>query len=270
MTDQPKFDNAALLAAMLAVAHHDTSENRRILYESMLKTWFLVPTRDTALPATPGFHDIKEDIARTFSLEHDPAGMVVLPTFTDEEALRNWNKTIPWIALQGAAFFQAVVGTDVEDIVINPYEIEDPASKMIRPGGRVTRWEFEALAQGRIPQPDSESSEEETEPESPQPVLLSTPKIMPPKELFDALIDAAKNIPAVEAMYFSQITDTHGESRRGVAMDFVPGTSEEMITRTFERLGKKVRHLVFQDDLDFMAGSTDLGRAIIRTGQKFY
>src|SRR6266849_1366314 len=166
MTDQPQFDNSALLAAMLAVAHNDTQENRRVLYESMLKTWFLVPTQDTQPPDTPGFHDIQEDLSRTFSFEHDPSGMVVLPAFTDEEALRNWNKDILWIALQGAAFFRSVVGTEVEDIVINPYEIDDPASKMIRPGGRVTRWEFELLAQSRLPQPNTESSDEDDETKS--------------------------------------------------------------------------------------------------------
>jgi hypothetical protein len=273
MADQPQFDNSALLAAMLAVAHSDTQENRSILYESMLKTWFLVPTRDAAPADTPGFHDIKADTSQSFSLEHDPSGMVVLPAFTDEGALRNWNKDILWIALQGAAFFQAVVGTDVEDIVINPYEIEDPGSKMIRPGGRVTRWEFELLAQSRLPQPNTESSDEDDETKSAgsQPVLLSMPKVMPPKELFDALITAAKSIPAVQAMYFSQVTDAHGGSRRAVAMDFASGTSEKMIARIFGELGKKVRHLLSQDEsLDFMSTATEMGRAITRTGQKFY
>jgi hypothetical protein len=256
---------------MLAVAHNDTQENRRILYESMLNTWFLVPTRDAAPADTPGFHDIKADTSQSFSLEHDPAGMPVLPAFTDEEALRNWNKDILWIALQGTAFFQAVVATETEDIVINPYEIEDPVSKMIRPGGRVTRWEFELLAQGRIPQPelegnDAEAEEGEAGVKDSQPVLLSTPSNMPPRELFDALITAAKNIPAVRAMYFSQVTDVHGESRRSVAVDFAPGTNDEMIAQNLKELGKKAQG----ESLDFLATSTDLGRAITTTGQKFY
>ncbi len=87
-----------------------------------------------------------------FSLEHDPAGLLVAVAFTDEEALRNWNKTIPWVALQGMGFFQAVASTEAEEIVINPYELDNPASKMIRPGGRVRRWEFEELAQGNLPE----------------------------------------------------------------------------------------------------------------------
>ncbi len=273
MTTQPQFDNSALLAAMLAVAHHDTQENRRTLYESMLNTWFLVPTRDAESADAPGFHDIKADTSQSFSLEHDPSGMVVLPAFTDEGALRNWNKDILWIALQGAAFFQAVVATETEDIVINPYEIEDPGSKMIRPGGRVTRWEFELLAQGRIPQPDlgdEEAEEGEAGTEDSQPVLLSTPSNMPPKELFDALIAAAKDIPEVQAMYFSQVTDAHGKTRRSVAVDFAPGTNGEMIAPSLKELGRKARHFSQKEPLDFLSTSTDLGRAITTTGQKFY
>src|SRR4029077_17668349 len=93
---QPQFENSPLPAAMLAVAHGDSPETRRVLYESMLKTWFLVPTRE-AVPDASGFHDIKSDTAAMFSLEHDPAGLLVAVAFTDEEALRNWNKTIPWV-----------------------------------------------------------------------------------------------------------------------------------------------------------------------------
>ena len=126
-------------------------------------------------PDKPGFHDIQEDTAASFSLEHDSAGQLVAVAFTDEEALRNWNKSIPWIALQGTAFFQAVLGTQAEEIVINPFEPEDPASKMIRPGGRVTRWEFEALAQGLIPQ-DQPDDDADTQPAQPQSVLVTMPK----------------------------------------------------------------------------------------------
>src|SRR5205823_5636991 len=163
--------------------HGDSPETRRVLYESMLKTWFLVPTRE-AVPDAPGFHDIKEGIAASFSLEHDPAGLLVAVAFTDEEALRNWNKTIPWVALQGTAFFQAVAGTEVEEIVINPYELDDPASKMIRPGGRVRRWEFEELAQGNIPQIQAY---DDAETQTAQNVLVTMPTQMPAPEIFDAL-----------------------------------------------------------------------------------
>src|SRR5438309_2791638 len=148
---RPDFANSPLPAAMLAVAKEDSPQNRQTLYQSMLLTWFVAPTKD-AVPDQPGFSAVPVNIANSLSLEHDSSGQPVAVAFTDEEALRNWNKTIPWIALQGTGFFQVVASTEAEEIVINPYELDDPASKMIRPGGRVTRWEFEELAQGNIPQ----------------------------------------------------------------------------------------------------------------------
>ena len=94
----------------------------------------------------------------SLSLDHDSSGQPVAVGFTDEEALRNWHKTVPWIALQGTAFFQVVAGTEAEEIVINPYDLADPASKMVRPGGIVMRWEFEELAEGRIPKEGSKQA----------------------------------------------------------------------------------------------------------------
>lgn len=40
------------------------------------------------------------------------------------------------------------MGTDIQQIVINPF---DPIRKMIRPGGRVARWEADLLSKGLIP-----------------------------------------------------------------------------------------------------------------------
>ena len=153
---QPDFANSPLPAAMLAVAHDDSPQNRQMLYQSMLQTWFVVPTKEAA-PDKPGFSAVPANVADSLSLEHDSSGQPVAVAFTDEEALRNWHKTIPWIALQGTAFFQAVASTEAEEIVINPYEPENPESKMIRPGGIVKRWEFEELAEGRIPEKQTRS-----------------------------------------------------------------------------------------------------------------
>src|ERR1051326_3630250 len=152
--EQPDFANSPLPAVMLAVANEDSPQNRRALYPSMLKTWFVVSTREEP-PDKPGFSAVPENVADSLYLEHDSAGQLVALAFTDEEALRNWQKNIPWIALQGTAFFQAVASTGAEEIVINPYEPANPASKMIRPGGRMKRWEFESLAEGKIPEKGS-------------------------------------------------------------------------------------------------------------------
>jgi hypothetical protein len=258
----PSFDNSALLDAMRAVAHHDSRKTRRHLYEAMLKTWFLAPVREVALPR-PGFHTVPEGQPLPFSLEHDGEGMMVAVAFTDEEALRNWNATIPWIGLQGAAFFQALLATEAEEIVINPYEPENPASKMIRPGGRVTRQEFTALSQGVVPQPPSEAS-------GPQSVLIAMPKDMPAAETLAALANQARNLPQVLGMFFGQVIYPQDGPHRTIAVDLAPDTSEQMIKSALAALAQEAQRIFAQGPTDFLDASTVLGQSIAKSGKKFY
>jgi len=260
---EPQFAESPLPAAMLAVAHDDTPQNRRVLYESMFKPWFLVPTREE-LREKSGFHDVQKNTAASFSLEHDSNGVMVAVAFTDEEALRSWNKSIPWIALQGTAFFQAVAGTDAEEIVINPYEPENPESHMIRPGGRVKRWEFESLAQGVVPEPPSGG-------QAAQSVLVAMPKHMPSREMFSALALAAKAFPEVIGMYFAQVHYVDGDPRWAVAVEFASGASSQRIEPAMAALVKEARR-VFprRESADFLLASTPLGQSVATTGKKFY
>jgi hypothetical protein len=250
---------------MLAVAHSDTPETRRVLYDSMFETWFLVPTRDPSPDEAPGFHDVREDTAGTFSLEHDSSGQWVAVAFTDEEALRNWNKIILWIAMHGITFFQAVSSTEAQEIVINPFEPADPNSKMIRPGGRVTRWEFEALAEGRHP---GNSPEEQAEAKS---VLVSMPKHMPSAEVFMALADAAKAFPQVIAMYFAQLIYPTGHPHKAVAVEFIPDVTDEQIEPAMVALEQEA-HRLFprKETIDLLLAASPLGQSVANTGEKFY
>jgi hypothetical protein len=265
---QPDFENSPLPAAMLAVAHGDSPETRRVLYESMLKTWFLVPTREAA-PDAPGFHDVQEGTAASFSLEHDPAGLLVAVAFTDEEALRNWNKTIAWIALQGTAFFQAVASTEAEEIVINPYELDNPASKMIRPGGRVTRWEFEELAQSNIPQ--MQADDDAGTQSAAQSVLVTMPTQMPGPEAFAAMSAAARKFSDVVALYFAQVIYPDGEPHWTVAVEFDPASSAKRDKAAMSALLKEARRVFPRTvTIDLLPASTALGQSITATGRKFY
>ena len=252
---------------MLAVAHGDSPETRRALYESMLKTWFLVPTREEASDA-PGFHDVKSDTAAMFSLEHDPAGLLVAVAFTDEEALRNWHKTIPWIALQGTGFFQAVASTEAEEIVINPYELDNPASKMIRPGGRIKRWELEELAQGNLPLLPAGG---DAETQAGQSVLVTMPTQMPAPEVFDALGAAARKHSDVVALYFAQVIYPDGEPHWTVAVEFAASSSVKRDKITMAALTKEARRILPKTvTSDLVPASTALGQSITTTGKKFY
>jgi len=264
----PDFANSPLPAAMLAVAHDDSPQNRQTLYQSMLQTWFVVPTKEAA-PDQPGFSAVPANVAGSLSLEHDSSGQPVAVAFTDEEALRNWHKTIPWIALQGTAFFQAVAGTEAEEIVINPYEPENPESKMIRPGGIVKRWEFEELAQGRIPSIQADDSAETQT--APQSVLVTTPKQMPAPEIFNAIGAVASKFPEIAGMYFGQVIYPDGEPHWTIAVEFAGAPSDKYLNRTITALVKAAQR-VFPANIatDFMLASTSLGQSIKTTGKKIY
>jgi hypothetical protein len=190
----------------------------------------------------------------------------VAVAFTDKEALRNWQKTIPWIALQGTAFFQAVASTEAEEIVINPYEPENPESKMIRPGGIVKRWEFEELAEGRIP--EGHSGKQVVEPQS---VLVTTPKQMPAPEMFNAISEVARTFPEIAGMYFGQVIYPDGEPHWTIAVEFAGAPSDKQLNRMMTALVKAAQR-VFPGNIatDLMLASTSLGQSIKTTGKKFY
>src|SRR4051794_2690718 len=78
---RPDFANSPLPAAMLAVANDDSPQNRQTLYQSMLQTWFVAPTKD-AVPAQPGFSTVPANVADSLSLEHDSSGQPVAVAFT--------------------------------------------------------------------------------------------------------------------------------------------------------------------------------------------
>lgn len=263
--EQPDFASSPLPAAMLAVAQDDSPQNRQALYQSMLNTWFIVPTRETA-PDKPGFSTVPANVAGTFSLEHDSAGLLVAVAFTDEEALRNWNQSIPWIALQGNAFFQAVASTQAEEIVINPYEPANPGSKMVRPGGRVMRWEFEALAESHIPQQDSNDPQSE-----PQSVLVTMPKQMPTLEILNAMGKVADTFPEISGMYFGQVIYPDGEPHWTIAVEFAADPGAKLVKHIMASLVQVARR-VFPKSVttDLLPASTALGQSIKTNGRKFY
>lgn len=263
--EQPDFAISPLPAAMLAVAHDDTPQNRRTLYQSMLQTWFVAPTKE-AVPDQPGFSTVPANIADSLSLEHDSSSQPVAVAFTDEEALRNWNKTIPWIALQGTAFFQAVASTEAEEIVINPYDVDNPASKMIRPAGRVRRWEFEELAEGRIPKEDSNEQAVES-----QSVLVTMPKRMPTSDMFNAISQIAASYPEIVAMYFGQVIYPDGEPHWTIAVEFAAEPSDKELHPMMTALVEAAQS-VFPKRVaaDLLLASTALGESVKTLGKQFY
>lgn len=181
-------NNHAFLQTIEAVAHEDSPENRRLLYEAMLKAWFLVPTKQMPDHLGYGRHALQEDARYSFPIVRDARGKNVIPAFTDEEALAHGIGASPWFAVQGSALFRAVVQTEAHEIAVNPPAVD---GRMIRPGGRITRAEFALLAEGKPPRRDSREARIRTTVTEPQRVFLGMPARMPSQGVLEALAATA-------------------------------------------------------------------------------
>lgn len=141
-------ENPRLLEAMQAIALDDNAATRKKVYAELLRATLIFPT--PKLNAPPGVH-FKEGSA-TFQIVglKDAKGIDVTVAFTDDEALRNWDAHTPSVVMAAIEYFEMLVPLKrFEVVIVNPF-IRGP--KMVRPGGYVTRREFELLAKGILPE----------------------------------------------------------------------------------------------------------------------
>jgi hypothetical protein len=148
---QFKYDgpNAELVQAMHEMALRDDAGNRKKLYKAILSSTLTIPTPE--LPEALRSPGVKAAVPNTridIVVINNNNGQKVTPAFTDLEALQVWDPNTPSLGLKPQALFQMVMDTDIQQVLINPY---DPRRKMIRPGGAVTRVEMDLLARGIIP-----------------------------------------------------------------------------------------------------------------------
>ena len=143
--DSPK--NPALERAMHAMAKNDNPKTRKSLYKTIRASTFIVPGNvagGTEVRKGEWIADSNTRVAFK-TIEHPP-GNIVLPVFTDVEALTSWaGSEVQWIALRAQELFQSIASGNIAEVRVNPFRPEQTIS---RPGGIITRSEFIALAQG--------------------------------------------------------------------------------------------------------------------------
>jgi hypothetical protein len=131
----------------------------------------------------------------------------------------------------------------------------------------VTRWEFEALAEGR--HPSNESTEEQDA--AAKSVLVAMPKHMPSAETFKALATAAKAFPEVIGMYFAQLIYPTGNPHGALAVEFAPDAAYEQIEPAMDALEREAKRLFpRKDTTDLFLASSATGQSIASSGEKFY
>jgi hypothetical protein len=260
-----KPDNAALLRAIQSVASADRPQNWAKLYRSLLDCVLLIPLREIPEGLDPGTHSLPRPLDISLLQLTDHQQKAVTPAFTDEAALRNWDPNTPFVGIRSRQYFRMVRGTEISAIVINPF---DPIRKMLRPGGRLTRFEFEALAEGITPgRPDRAGAVHMTFAEG-KPVLIGQPVDPPSAQIIEAVTAAGRSAPEIKELYLFQMSEAEGESHTVVGIDWDRRPEEPRVKKILDSLARAVHPLLTGSNyLDFMMVEGSLGEAIRKCGK---
>lgn len=259
--------NAGLVRAMHEMALQDNVENRRKLYEALLASTLIIPTPE--LPK--GFQSPGQTLSypntRIDMIGLNKNGQKVTPAFTDEEALRTWDPNTPSLGLKSQALFQMVMGTDIQGVIINPF---DPIRKMIRPGGFVTRSELEFLAQGLVPSRFG-SSGFQVQLKAGQSIAIGLPAVRPGPDIEEALRSAAMGNPVITELWLFQMANPEGGSHTAVGIQIdkiIPRDREgELVAKLIEA----IRPILKQgQSLDFLFLRGKLGQDVKALGASIF
>jgi hypothetical protein len=142
-------DPQPLLDAMHnAAISHDSPEARERVCQALLKSWLWVCVPELPDGWKPGMRALQAGMKITIATPTNAKGIKVLPAFTDPEALANYDPNTPQMAFPAVEVFKMALRLGAGEVLVNAF---DPIRKPIRPGGNLTRREFEALAQGMVP-----------------------------------------------------------------------------------------------------------------------
>jgi SseB protein N-terminal domain/SseB protein C-terminal domain len=244
--------NPVLVRAMHDIALNENPENRKKVYEALLGSMLLVPVPE--IPADlsglgPGLHTATSKTQIQLRRVIDRNQIPITTAFTDLEALKNWDPNTPYLGLNAPDLFRLVMGTDIQEVAINPF---DPVRKMIRAGGRVTRAELEPLANRVVPG-SAESKTVQFRLRANEKVLIGRPA-SPPSPAVEALLrSTAASFAAIAELYVFQMATQAGPSRTVIGINLGEDVSREQQDEIARSLGASVQaELKGGQSLDFM------------------
>jgi hypothetical protein len=257
--------NPALVNAMHQIASQNSAENRNRLYSIMLQSMFIIPTPAANIGLQPGMNTLTQGANIQILILNDNNGTQVTPFFTGVDALRSWHPNVPYIGLGARDLFNIVLRTQVQEIVINPF---DPARKMLHPGGRVKRLEFELLAKGSIPPPSGRVDKLEIQ--AAQQVMIGVPSKELSSEVQESLVSTAEKITDIAELYLFQMAthqDGQWASNTAIGIQLTDGPREKSIDEIVKQLGGSAYGKVPQGEaLDFIVLHGDFGEEIRARG----
>ena len=242
--------NSALEHAMHEIAKNDNAKTRETLYKSILASTFILEGNVSGGTEVDGkvIADVSTRVAFK-TIEH-PAGNVILPVFTDVDALASFAGTnSQWIALGAQALFQSIAPGDIAEVRVNPFRAGEPVK---RPGGVITRKEFMALAQGLLPEPMISSNATPLKVAAGQKLLIGKPAKQPPAELLSKLTSYFEEIPELRGAYLFQMARQNVTSTV-VGLHFAEEPNKQRMEEIVRGVGDLARGgLPAGTSLDFM------------------
>lgn len=249
--EKSPFDsNQALVTAMNKLASNESPENRREVYEALLGSMLLVRVPEIPSGLGAGLQITKADTQIHLISTLDCNRVRITAAFTDLEALRNWDPNTPYLGIKAQDLFRLVMGTDIQEIAINPF---GPAGKTIRPGGRLKRHEIKLLSEGKFPSGTGPGIAQFQMKEG-EKVFIGAPAHPPSPTVEELLKNEAKSLAPVAELYvFQMATAQAGSSHTVIGIvlsDELPKDQKDEVVKT---LSTSVRTELKRDQsLDFM------------------
>ncbi|GAC1645306.1 MAG: hypothetical protein NVS9B15_02840 [Acidobacteriaceae bacterium] len=250
--------NELLVQAMLKVAQNDTRETRVGLYEAFLQGFFWMP-----IAAPPEGVEAGQQVDGGAQVQvpglQDQEGNKLLAVFTDGEALGAFIPNSPYLAVPTRDFFRMAAGTDIQYVAVNPWP---PNGEPVRPGGRLMRFEVEALARGEMPGLPPQAGHGEVP--AGQQVAVSKADSPLSQSAVEELRKAAQYEP-IRKIYYLQVQMAPNPAAKTLAFELTHTPPQSVVKDMFEALANRLRpYLEGFDALQFI---TVEGEGAVQCGQ---
>jgi SseB protein N-terminal domain/SseB protein C-terminal domain len=266
MPDQPaKKENAELIQALAVAGETGAAESWKRVYRLLMESPLCIPV--LGVPELAASEPGSTGKALNISVVRlkDSEGRPVTLAFTDEEALHHWRPYLRGIRIPGRQFFGMVKQTDVSGVLINFHDHEQTA---LRPGGRLTRFEIEALAQGIVPARPDESGRVEMTVSADSTIEVNVANELPSQQVLDALSAAGRTMPDIKQLYVVELTFEGEEPHNVIGVELLDAVANERWQAITRGLADSVNKLLKSGSfLEFVRVEGALGEAIQRKGK---
>jgi hypothetical protein len=243
-------ENPKLERAMHELALSDNAETRATLYKAILASTFILQGTVTGGELRDGKTTADGNTRVEFRTVEHPPGNVVLPVFTNLEALSAWAvHGRQWIGMGAQAVFQSIAAGNIAEVRVNPFR---PGQAISRPGGAITRNEFLALAQGLLPEAQISDNTTQMKVAAGQRLLIGTPANMPPTAFLKKVTDHFQAMADVRGAYLFQMAQGNMTSRV-IGLHFNARPDEQRMQEIMRGVGDVIRGgLPTGETIDFL------------------